>query len=487
MCVTTNIDSGQVLICHADIECIADSCFVLSMSDLSINIDTVPPLIFDPIFSNFENCDSILSISFSVADSGLGVDRSAVLVYVDGVLQYNHFDTTSQLHSATIPFGLQGEQHNLTIVASDIPGNQSSIESIFYGGLYGYLSGSVIDDSSEGLAGVVVSLIDNTENLFATATTDSCGHYSFFTVPVGEYNVAIVMPLGYVTLSDAAVETSVVWNQETVIDFQLQRTISDQHVRTAWWWWYQVAAAIHGWHCIQESPDDLEDYRQTIHEHFDPHFSIYADVASLEDMKEILSAHLWDPVSDQAKKHFYALLLNAACGRLATYRVISPNGATASQAITFIADLIENGDSGDDWLAALLAGLVNARLFCMTGDVIPADIEQIAYKMFEYQENDFETENTPIEFSLEQNYPNPFNPDCEIKYSLPKDANVCLSIYNLLGQKVRILVDEFQLAGHKTVHWDGTHDNGNAVASGIYFYRIKAGSFTETKKMVLMK
>ena len=83
--------------------------------------------------------------------------------------------------------------------------------------------------------------------------------------------------------------------------------------------------------------------------------------------------------------------------------------------------------------------------------------------------------------------PNPINPDCQIRYALPKDAEVNLSVYNVLGQKVKTLVEEYQAAGHKTVRWDGTDDNGDKVASGIYFYRIQAGESTDTKKMILMK
>ena len=98
-----------------------------------------------------------------------------------------------------------------------------------------------------------------------------------------------------------------------------------------------------------------------------------------------------------------------------------------------------------------------------------------------------QTSTLPAEYSLEQNHPNPFNPDCQIRYALPNDADVNLSVYNVLGQKVRTLVDVFQAAGHKTVHWDGTDDIGNKMASGIYLYRIKAGEYGEAKKMILMK
>jgi len=94
---------------------------------------------------------------------------------------------------------------------------------------------------------------------------------------------------------------------------------------------------------------------------------------------------------------------------------------------------------------------------------------------------------TPEAFELFQNYPNPFNPETEISYVLPTACFVELSVYNLLGQKVRTLVDESQSAGLKNVKWDGKDENGANAASGIYFYKIKAGEFTQSKKMVIIK
>ncbi|MCK4224404.1 MAG: S8 family serine peptidase [candidate division Zixibacteria bacterium] len=85
------------------------------------------------------------------------------------------------------------------------------------------------------------------------------------------------------------------------------------------------------------------------------------------------------------------------------------------------------------------------------------------------------------------NYPNPFNPDTKITYTLPIDCKVKLEIYNILGRKVKTLVDDFEAAGHKTVRWDGTNESGDQVASGILFYKLEAGEFTATKKMVLVR
>ncbi|MDE3259942.1 MAG: T9SS type A sorting domain-containing protein [Gemmatimonadota bacterium] len=93
----------------------------------------------------------------------------------------------------------------------------------------------------------------------------------------------------------------------------------------------------------------------------------------------------------------------------------------------------------------------------------------------------------PDRFNLEQNMPNPFNPSTAIGYQLPEAAMVRLAIYNLLGQEVRVLVNEQRNAGSFTATWDGTDALGRRVASGVYLYRIQAGSFSATKRMLLLK
>jgi hypothetical protein len=97
------------------------------------------------------------------------------------------------------------------------------------------------------------------------------------------------------------------------------------------------------------------------------------------------------------------------------------------------------------------------------------------------------TFNLPEDFFLGQNYPNPFNAETQIEYGLPKDCQVDLIIYNILGEKVRVLVDEYQNAGRWNIFWDGKNQQGQVVASGIYLYRINAGSFTKTAKMSFLK
>lgn len=88
----------------------------------------------------------------------------------------------------------------------------------------------------------------------------------------------------------------------------------------------------------------------------------------------------------------------------------------------------------------------------------------------------------PDDFEMAQNYPNPFNAQTEIQYSLPRDSHVKIVIYNMLGQITENLVDEEQSAGVHDVIWDASH-----VPTGVYFYRIVASEFTQTRKMLLMK
>ncbi|SYZ71852.1 hypothetical protein TRIP_C10051 [Candidatus Zixiibacteriota bacterium] len=93
----------------------------------------------------------------------------------------------------------------------------------------------------------------------------------------------------------------------------------------------------------------------------------------------------------------------------------------------------------------------------------------------------------PDGFSIGQNYPNPFNLSTVISYDLPRRAEVSLTIYNIMGQIVRKIEIGSKPAGKYSVVWDGNNDDGQAVASGIYLYKIDAGSCTATKKMILLK
>ena len=104
------------------------------------------------------------------------------------------------------------------------------------------------------------------------------------------------------------------------------------------------------------------------------------------------------------------------------------------------------------------------------------------------REEEFGTESSssvealPTEYRLEQNYPNPFNPSTAIRFALPADGNVTLKVYNAIGQEVATLLDAYTAAGRHEIRWDA-----KSLPSGVYLYRLAAGTVVETKKMTLMK
>lgn len=93
----------------------------------------------------------------------------------------------------------------------------------------------------------------------------------------------------------------------------------------------------------------------------------------------------------------------------------------------------------------------------------------------------------PGEFSLGQNYPNPFNPETRIDFALPRGGTVRIEVVNMLGRTVRVVVDRPMPAGYHSVVWDGTDQRGRVVSSGVYFYRMQAGAFRASRKMLLMR
>jgi hypothetical protein len=98
-----------------------------------------------------------------------------------------------------------------------------------------------------------------------------------------------------------------------------------------------------------------------------------------------------------------------------------------------------------------------------------------------------DSHGAPTASRMEQNYPNPFNPSTTIAYNLPGPSNVSLYVYDVSGRMVRTLQNTIAGEGRHEVVWDGLDDSGRRVTSGVYFYRLVAGTYTETRKMLLLK
>jgi len=148
------------------------------------------------------------------------------------------------------------------------------------------------------------------------------------------------------------------------------------------------------------------------------------------------------------------------------------------------------GRIGADWSASGDAELATVRFVSLTDDPGIIDIASGRLGNSAHIGMPMKVKTAqalPTVAALHQNYPNPFNPSTEIRFELPTARDVQLRIYNQLGQNVRTLVDHRMKAGIHSMKWDGASDTGQAVASGVYFYNIEAGDFTQIRKMTLVK
>jgi hypothetical protein len=130
-------------------------------------------------------------------------------------------------------------------------------------------------------------------------------------------------------------------------------------------------------------------------------------------------------------------------------------------------DVVRGGQSAQDLQTVIVS---SGPIFCKRA---AEDAEELA--------------QIPDKFDLHQNFPNPFNPETEIRFDLPEEAHVQVIIFDLLGREVRTLVDKNAAAGYHSVVWDGRDNSGQAVASGVYLYRMSAGNFREVKKLTLVR
>ena len=150
------------------------------------------------------------------------------------------------------------------------------------------------------------------------------------------------------------------------------------------------------------------------------------------------------------------------------------------------------GDDGrGDWLDPILVDDSNNIYISFESEQCSTcfnfDVVTMKYNQDDDKLSTLKFQNLPIQYNLSQNYPNPFNPVTQINYSIKNNEKVKIFIYSILGGVVKTLVDEYQTSGYKSVVWDGTNDNGYNVSSGLYIYKLVAGNYTNTKKMILIK
>jgi hypothetical protein len=151
---------------------------------------------------------------------------------------------------------------------------------------------------------------------------------------------------------------------------------------------------------------------------------------------------------------------------------VMPIGET----LTIKYDIILNAGEGLNW--ALKATSGEEYILKGMGEITTPTAERFILS---------KKPSLPTSFMLYQNFPNPFNPITTLKYDLPEDNFVMLTVYDMLGRVVVQLVNTTQDAGFKLVQWDGSDSMGRTVSAGVYLYQIRAGKFVKTRKMVLLK
>ena len=175
-------------------------------------------------------------------------------------------------------------------------------------------------------------------------------------------------------------------------------------------------------------------------------------------------------VNDQLQTNGITVFLNDGTGTFTTRENCFFPFATGLPRSVVASDFDQDGKTDIAIVSSVAQGVDSLFvLYNLGGGTVGVDDPEIQ-------------EEIPTSFSLAQNFPNPFNPTTTIEFSLPKSEDVTLKIYNLLGEEVKTLINEYKETGNHTVQF-----NANNLASGIYLYRLQAGSFVETKKMILLK
>jgi hypothetical protein len=173
--------------------------------------------------------------------------------------------------------------------------------------------------------------------------------------------------------------------------------------------------------------------------------------------------------------------------------IVGPGSLTPHYAASGSDDYPTGSGSGDDYFTITTdpatVNFVRFQMYNISADSLILEFYIPVMYTFSSSVN-AEGVDDPIRPSLcelRQNYPNPFNLATTIEYSLLEKTHVAISIFNILGQRIRTVVDETKPRGTYSTSWDGRDTDGEVVPAGVYFYRIQAGDYTESRKMLLLK
>jgi len=409
--------------------------------------DNTPPDISILGFPDFSVCDSGFEFKFAIYDGDGIVDRYSVAAYVDlDSVDTGRLDPSGQILTVILPCSISNNQHQIVVRASDISGNSSEFELSFFPGNYGSLSGFVNSQSGCGLQGVTLDIYDSMDSYWQSCTSNDSGYYHIDSIPNGDYSISVIIPEGYSAYQET--KQFMVAHVPVEVDFELFISPQCNLLPTSW------------------SSSWTTDPRGTIRAYIG---NIAGDNSAEDiDPTTIMLNHEVPIYGGRYRIRpsmtgFDGSVLEISFSRQLAVQSLGEDAEAGTHTVTITGEF----NDGNKFVSEVEITLDGTP---------PAKIEA---------ETDQPT--VPTEFSLGNAYPNPFNPTTTIEFGVPSDGNVRIEVFNINGQKVKTLTNQYYTAGSYTVEWNSTDESGNEVATGVYLYRMTASDFTETKKMVLMK
>ncbi len=411
------------------------------------------------------------------AGSGGSISPSGVVIVGKGGNQSFTFtpDPGYEIASVTVngtPLPNPASSYNFTNVNAD-----QSID-VQFAPLPGSIEG-ILSSNNSGFAGVTVKLLDANGNPvpgFNPVISGSNGQYIFDPLPPATYQIMLVEPFGY-TIDQNPKTVTVLPATAHTANFTLTPVATSNDARGKGYWKHQFDVHVSSQGQAQETAAQLTDYISAVQTHYTPRFTLFVATTSFTDWQTELTGSNPQSMYGKAKVQLAALLMNFFSLKIGPASIATADGRTASDVLTYVSVLLSDNIAGNDALAKDLAERLNSQMLIGAG-LVPAG--SIVYKSgAQHGRNSAE----PLhEFSLSQNFPNPFNPSTTILYSIPEDGLVTLRVFDASGRVAAELVNSTKHAGAHSVTFDASN-----LASGVYFYRLEAGSRMLTGSMTLQK
>jgi hypothetical protein len=401
-----------------------------------------------------------------------GVDD--VITDQTGFFMFENVYQANYQVTLVIPDGYEADQNPILVTVNP---NQVHYVEFNLIELKCNISGVLLSDSI-GVVGATVKLLDENSQptQYLDLITDEFGEFNFTEVSSGIYNVTLVEPFGY-SVTENPIQLDLEPGVTENVSFEIVEDVICNKAKSPVYWSWQFISHIWGlnWYC--ESEEELNTYINNVHQYYSAHFSIFNELNSFQDWFSVLKLKIFTSNENKAKRQLAALVLNFVSLKIGQYNVVTEDGKTAGDVLSYVSELLLDNDPQNDKLAKQIARKVNLRRMIDAG-IIPEST--ILYKGFI---DKLETnEENPISYELFSNFPNPFNPTTIIRYGVPEKTTVMIDVYNTLGEKVAQLVNQEKTAGYHEVVF-----NGSNLSSGLYIYKLTAGDFVDIKKMLLLK